>query len=88
MTLDSENDVAPRFRVSNFQVTLLPPALIVTVSPRVTFRYLVPLSMFTVRAVALAAALFSPDLGDTVVCVLSGGNVDPGLFAQTLARFA
>ena len=39
-------------------------------------------------AVALAAALFSPDLGDTVVCVLSGGNVDPGLFAQTLARFA
>ena len=38
-------------------------------------------------AVALAAALFAPDLGDTVVCVLSGGNVDPGLFAETLARF-
>ncbi len=39
-------------------------------------------------AVALAAALFAPDLGDTVICVLSGGNVDPGLFAQALARFA
>src|SRR5690606_1565502 len=39
-------------------------------------------------AVALAAALFPPGLGDAVVCVLSGGNVDPGLFAQTLSRFA
>lgn len=38
-------------------------------------------------AVALAAALAAPDLGDTVICILSGGNVDPGLFAETLARF-
>lgn len=37
-------------------------------------------------AVALAAALFAPDLGDTVVCVLSGGNVDPGLFTRALAN--
>lgn len=36
-------------------------------------------------AVALAAALFTKDLGDTVICVISGGNVDPALFAQTLA---
>ncbi len=36
-------------------------------------------------AVALAAALFAPDLPDTVICTASGGNVDPGLFARALA---
>lgn len=36
-------------------------------------------------AVALAAALSTPDLPDAVICVVSGGNVDPSLFAQTLA---
>jgi len=39
-------------------------------------------------AVALAAALFSPGLPDTVICTLSGGNVDPALFTQTISRFA
>ena len=39
-------------------------------------------------AVALAAALFCPDLPDTVICTASGGNVDPALFAATLTRFA
>jgi threonine dehydratase len=39
-------------------------------------------------AVALAAALFAPDLPDTVICVASGGNVDPATFAQALERFA
>ena len=39
-------------------------------------------------AVALAAALFAPDLPDTVICTASGGNVDPALFAATLSRFA
>lgn len=38
-------------------------------------------------AVALAAALFAPGLGDTVICTISGGNVDPGLFAETLTRY-
>ncbi len=38
-------------------------------------------------AVALAAALFRPDLPDTVICTASGGNVDPALFAGALARF-
>lgn len=38
-------------------------------------------------AVALAAALFRPDLPDTVICTASGGNVDPALFAATLDRF-
>ena len=38
-------------------------------------------------AVALAAALFRKDLPDCVICTASGGNVDPGLFAATLARF-
>lgn len=38
-------------------------------------------------AVALAAALFRPDLPETVIAVASGGNVDPGLFAAALARF-
>ena len=39
-------------------------------------------------AVALAAALFTPELPDTVICTASGGNVDPALFAATLTRFA
>lgn len=38
-------------------------------------------------AVALAAALFDDSLGDTVICTASGGNVDPALFANVLARF-
>lgn len=38
-------------------------------------------------AVALAAALFRPDLPDTVIATASGGNVDPAFFAQVLARF-
>ncbi|MBJ3762431.1 threonine/serine dehydratase [Maribius pontilimi] len=40
-------------------------------------------------AVALAAALFRADeiVGDTVVCVISGGNVDPALFAEALGKF-
>jgi threonine dehydratase len=38
-------------------------------------------------AVALAAALFRPDLPDTVICTASGGNVDQALFADVLARF-
>lgn len=40
-------------------------------------------------AIALAAALFRPDQvdGDTVVCVASGGNVDPETFATALERF-
>jgi threonine dehydratase len=36
-------------------------------------------------AVALAAALFAPGLPDTVICTVSGGNVDPNLFQQALA---
>ena len=36
-------------------------------------------------AVALAAALFAPDLPETVICTASGGNVDPALFARALA---
>jgi threonine dehydratase len=39
-------------------------------------------------AVALAAALFTDRLADTVICVASGGNVDPALFRETLNRFA
>jgi len=39
-------------------------------------------------AVALAAALFAPDLPDTVICTASGGNVDPATFASALQRFA
>jgi threonine dehydratase len=39
-------------------------------------------------AVALAAALFAPDLPDTVIAVATGGNVDPGTFASALKRFA
>jgi threonine dehydratase len=38
-------------------------------------------------AVALAAALFDDGPGDTVICTGSGGNVDPALFAEVLARF-
>ncbi|MGV8953857.1 MAG: threonine ammonia-lyase [Cypionkella sp.] len=38
-------------------------------------------------AVALAAALFRQDLPETVIAVASGGNVDPALFADALARF-
>lgn len=38
-------------------------------------------------AAALAAALSArDDLGDTVVAVLTGGNVDPAIFARALAR--
>ena len=36
-------------------------------------------------AVALAAALYAPDLPDKVICTASGGNVDPALFARALA---
>jgi threonine dehydratase len=39
-------------------------------------------------AVGLAAALFAPDLSDTVIAVASGGNVDPATFATALERFA
>jgi threonine dehydratase len=39
-------------------------------------------------AVALAAALFSEDLPDTVIAVASGGNVAPEAFALALGRFA
>lgn len=38
-------------------------------------------------AVALAAALFAPDLGDTVIAVASGGNVDAATFQTALTRF-
>jgi threonine dehydratase len=40
-------------------------------------------------AVALAAALFHSDAiaGDAVICVASGGNADPALFADTIRRF-
>lgn len=38
-------------------------------------------------AVALAAALFHPELPDTVIAVASGGNVDATLFAQVLSRY-
>ncbi len=39
-------------------------------------------------AVALAAALFRKDLPDTVICTVSGGNVEPSLFADVLQRYA
>ena len=38
-------------------------------------------------AVALAAALFAPDLPDTVICIASGGNVDADVFTAALQRF-
>jgi threonine dehydratase len=39
-------------------------------------------------AVALAAALFTDDLPDTVIAIATGGNVDPSVFATALGRFA
>lgn len=36
-------------------------------------------------AVSLAAALFRPMTGEAVICVASGGNVDPEVFARALA---
>ncbi|MGR3615056.1 MAG: threonine ammonia-lyase [Paracoccaceae bacterium] len=41
-------------------------------------------------AVALAAALFRAEQidSDTVICTISGGNVDADLFSQALARYA
>lgn len=39
-------------------------------------------------AVALAAALFHPDLPDTVIATASGGNVDASMFQTALDRFA
>jgi threonine dehydratase len=39
-------------------------------------------------AVSLAAALFAPGLPDTVICVATGGNVDPAIFAGALERVA
>jgi threonine dehydratase len=39
-------------------------------------------------AVALAAALFTPDLPDSVIAVATGGNVDPLTFATALGRLA
>lgn len=40
-------------------------------------------------AVALAAALFHPDQigGEDVICIASGGNIDPAQFQSALARF-
>jgi len=40
-------------------------------------------------AVALAAALFHPDRveGDTVICTISGGNVDRAVFLHALTQF-
>jgi len=40
-------------------------------------------------AVALAAALFHADEteGDTVICTISGGNVDADVFTTALTRF-
>ena len=38
-------------------------------------------------AAALAAAIFAPDLPDTVIAIATGGNVDPALFASVLERF-
>jgi threonine dehydratase len=39
--------------------------------------------------VALAAALFRPDAvrGDAVIAVASGGNVDPAVFIDAIARY-
>ncbi len=39
-------------------------------------------------AAALAAAVFTKDLPDTVIAVVTGGNVDPGTFRTALERFA
>lgn len=38
-------------------------------------------------AVALAAAMFSEGLPDTVICTASGGNVDTDVFVDALRRF-
>ncbi|MCB6178225.1 threonine/serine dehydratase [Rhodobacter sp. Har01] len=38
-------------------------------------------------AVALAAALHADDLPETVICTVSGGNVDPQVFRAALDRF-
>lgn len=38
-------------------------------------------------AVALAAALFCKDLPETVICTVSGGNVDPAIFRAAIDRF-
>ena len=38
-------------------------------------------------AAALAAALFTPDLPDTVIAIATGGNVDPAVFRAALKRF-
>jgi len=38
-------------------------------------------------AAALAAALFSDGLPDTVIAIATGGNVDPAIFASALERF-
>ena len=40
-------------------------------------------------AVAVAAALFRKDQieGDAVICTISGGNVDAGMFRTALERF-
>ncbi len=38
-------------------------------------------------AVALAAALYHAESGKDVIVVASGGNVDPAIFAEALARF-
>jgi len=38
-------------------------------------------------AVALAAALFREELGNTVIAVASGGNVDPAVFRGAMERF-
>ena len=39
-------------------------------------------------AAALAVALFTDGLPDTVIAVATGGNVDPATFATALERFA
>jgi threonine dehydratase len=39
-------------------------------------------------AAALAAALVSDGLPETVIAVATGGNVDPATFATALERFA
>jgi threonine dehydratase len=39
-------------------------------------------------AIALAAALHRQDLPDTVICMASGGNVDPALFRRALDLYA
>lgn len=38
-------------------------------------------------AAALAAALFTESLPDTVIAIATGGNVDPAIFARALERF-